>query len=69
MRNQRPGDNIARKLLKVGNGVSIYRMKGRDVIQMYITKYIQQIIEQQNKMSEEQKNQWILSQAKLCKES
>lgn len=36
---------------------------------MYKTKYIQQIIEQLNKMSEEQKNQWILSQAKLCKES
>lgn len=36
---------------------------------MHKTKYIQQIIEQLNKMSEEQKNQWILSQAKLCKES
>ena len=32
-------------------------------------KYIQQITVQLNKMSEEQKNQWILSQAKLCKES
>lgn len=31
-------------------------------------KYIQQITEQLNKMSEEQKNQWILSRAKLCKE-
>lgn len=31
-------------------------------------KYIQQITEQLNKMSEEQKNQWILSQAKLCEE-
>ena len=31
--------------------------------------YIQQITEQLNKMSEEQKNQWILSQAKLCKEN
>lgn len=31
--------------------------------------YIQQITEQLNKMSEEQKNKWILSRAKLCKES
>ena len=31
--------------------------------------YIQQITEQLNKMSEEQKNQQIISQAKLCKES
>lgn len=31
--------------------------------------YIQQIKEQLNKMSEEQKNQWILSQAKLCNEN
>lgn len=31
--------------------------------------YIQLITEQLNKMSEEQKNQWILSRAKLCKES
>ena len=31
--------------------------------------YIQQIKEQLNKMSEEQKDQWILSQAKLCNEN
>ena len=31
--------------------------------------YIQQITEQLNKMSDEQKNQWILSQAKICKEN
>lgn len=36
---------------------------------MHRTKYIQQITDQLNKMSEEQKNQWILSQAKLCNES
>mgnify|MGYP002509956288 CR=1 FL=1 len=36
---------------------------------LFKMNYIQQIIEQLSKMSEEQKNLWILSQAKLCEES
>ena len=32
-------------------------------------EFIQKITEQLNRMSEEQKDQWILDRAKLCKES